>query len=90
MYRKAELVDAVAEKLGIAKAEAQRTVEAVLDCVMEAVANGERVQLTGFGTFDVRSRRARTGRNPKTGETIDIAASTTVGFKPGKAFKDLV
>ena len=85
---KAEIVDAVAEKLELSKAAAERSVNTVLECVMDGVREKETVQLVGFGTFQVKHRKAREGRNPQTGETIQIGASKSVGFKPGKQFKD--
>jgi len=90
VFTKADLIQAVGEKLACSNAEAQRAVEAVLDSVEQGLVAEKRVQLTGFGTFEVRQRQARVGRNPKTGMPINIPASTTVGFRPGKAFKNLV
>ncbi len=87
---KVELVASVAEKVGLSKKDAEKAVAAVLDSVVAAVAKGDKVQLVGFGTFDVRERAARTGRNPRTKETITIAASKQPVFKAGKAFKDAV
>lgn len=87
---KVELVAAVAEKAGLSKKDAEKAVGAVLDSVVAAIAKGDKVQLVGFGTFDVRARAARTGRNPRTKETITIAASKQPVFKAGKAFKDAV
>ena len=87
---KVELVAAVAEKAGLSKKDAEKAVGAVLDSVVAAVAKGDKVQLVGFGTFEVRARAARTGRNPRTKETITIAASKQPVFKAGKAFKDAV
>ena len=87
---KVELVAAVSEKVGLSKKDAEKAVAAVLDSVVAAVAKGDKVQLVGFGTFDVRARAARTGRNPRTKETITIAASKQPVFKAGKAFKDAV
>lgn len=87
---KVELVASVAEKVGLSKKDAEKAVAAVLDSVVAAVAKGDKVQLVGFGTFDVRARAARTGRNPRTKETITIAASKQPVFKAGKAFKDAV
>ena len=87
---KVELVASVVEKTGLAKKDAEKAVSAVLDSVKEAVAKGDKVQLVGFGTFEVRTRAARTGLNPKTKETIKIAASKAPAFKAGKAFKDAV
>ncbi len=87
---KVELVASVAEKACLSKKDAEKAVAAVLDSVVAAVAKGDKVQLVGFGTFDVRERAARTGRNPRTKETITIAASKQPVFKAGKAFKDAV
>ena len=87
---KAELIDAVADSTDLSKADATRAVDAVLDTVTGALKKGEQVSLTGFGTFEVRERAARQGRNPQTGATIQIAASRAPAFKAGKALKDAV
>jgi DNA-binding protein HU-beta len=87
---KTELVAAVAEKADLSKKEAEAAVKAFIDSVAEELKKGEKVQLVGFGTFEVSERAARQGRNPQTGETIEIAASKTPRFKAGKALKDLV
>ena len=87
---KAELIDAVAEASDISKAAATRAVDAVIDNISGALKKDEQVTLVGFGTFTVRDRAARTGRNPQTGEAIQIKASRVPGFKPGKALKDAV
>ena len=87
---KTELVAAVAEKADLSKKEADAAVKAFIDSVAEELKKGEKVQLVGFGTFEVSERAARQGRNPQTGETIEIAASKTPRFKAGKALKDLV
>ena len=87
---KAEFVDAVATKSGMSKADAADAVDAVLDSVQDALKQGEQVTLVGFGTFLVRKREARTGRNPRTGEPLAIAASNVPSFKAGKALKDAV
>jgi DNA-binding protein HU-beta len=87
---KSELIDAVAEKTEMTKAAAGRAVEAVLEVISETVAKKDTVAVIGFGTFEARSRAARNGKNPKTGEVIKIAATTVPAFKPGKAFKDKV
>ncbi len=87
---KVELVAAVTEKSGLTKKDAEKAVAAVLESVIDAVAAGEKVQLVGFGTFETRSRGERTGRNPRTKETITIPASKQPVFKAGKAFKDAV
>ncbi|GLS28276.1 HU family DNA-binding protein [Marinibactrum halimedae] len=87
---KTELVAAVADIADLPKEKASTVVSAILDEITNALSRDEVVSLVGFGTFSQRHRAARTGRSPKTGETIQIAASTTVGFKPGKALKDSV
>ncbi len=85
---KAELIEALANKLPLNKAEAERAVNIVLDDIIAALKQGQRVNISGFGTFSVSTRQARTGRNPKTGETIEISASRSAKFKPGKQLKD--
>ncbi len=87
---KTELIDSVAEEASVSKAEAGRIVDAVFSSIAGALKKGEAVTLVGFGTFQVRTRAARTGRNPKTGDTITIAASKNPAFKAGKALKDAV
>lgn len=87
---KVELVAAVTQKSGLSKKDAEKAVSAVLDSVVEAVSSGDKVQLVGFGTFETRSREQRTGRNPRTKETIIIPASKQPVFKAGKSFKDAV
>jgi len=87
---KVELVASIAEKTDMTKKDAEKALAAVLESVTEALVNGERVQLIGFGTFEVRERAARKGHNPKTGKEIQIAASKSPVFKAGKAFKDSV
>ncbi len=87
---KAQLVEAVAADLGGPGADAQRAVAAVLDGIKEGLKKDGTVSLVNFGTLEVRARKARTGRNPRTGETIQIAASKSVGFRAGKALKDLL
>ena len=87
---KSDLVDAVAGRADMSKAEAGRAVDAVLGSVGDALGNGDSVSLVGFGTFSVRHRAARMGRNPQTGATMQIAASKVPGFKAGKALKDAV
>ena len=87
---KAELIDTIAEKMTLSKADAGRTLDAVLDTIVSALKRGDEVAITGFGSFKVKHRAARTGRNPKTGAEIQIAAANVPGFKPGKAFKDAV
>ena len=85
---KTELIAAVAEKSEISKKDAEKAVKAFTDAVAEELAKGGKVQLVGFGNFEVSERPAREGRNPRTGETMTIAASKTPKFKPGKALKD--
>jgi DNA-binding protein HU-beta len=87
---KAELVDAVAKSANMTKAAAEKAVGAVISSVTGALAKGDRVTLVGFGTFEVTTRKARTGRNPQTGKEIKIAAAKTPKFRPGKALKDQV
>ena len=87
---KQDLVESVAKELGTSKAGGGRAVNAVLCGIGKGVKKDKNVQLIGFGTFSVKKRKARTGRNPQTGETIKIKASRTVGFKVGKKFKDMV
>ncbi|MCZ6663908.1 MAG: HU family DNA-binding protein [Gammaproteobacteria bacterium] len=87
---KAELIDAVAEASEISKAAATRAVDAVIDNIANSLKKNEQVTLVGFGTFTVRHRAARIGRNPQTGEPIQIKASNVPAFKPGKALKDAV
>ncbi|RLK46412.1 DNA-binding protein HU-beta [Alkalispirillum mobile] len=87
---KSELIEAVAQSADISKAAASKAVDSMVDCVTNALKEGDQVTLVGFGTFQVRERAARTGRNPRTGETIEIAASKVPSFKAGKALKDAV
>ena len=87
---KSDLVDAIADSAGLSKADAGRALDALVDTVTGALQSGDSVSLVGFGTFSVRDRAARTGRNPRTGETIQIAASKNPAFKAGKALKDAV
>ena len=87
---KSELIDTVASSADLSRADATRAVDAVLDTVTESLRKGDSVALVGFGTFEVRERAARSGRNPQTGETIQIKASKAPAFKAGKAFKDAV
>lgn len=87
---KTELVVAMAEKTELSKKDAEKALKAFTDVVAEELAKGEKVQLVGFGTFEVADRPAREGRNPKTGETMKIAASKAPKFKAGKALKDVV
>ena len=87
---KTELIDAMADSADISKAAAGRAFDAAVAAITEALKSGDQVSLIGFGTFMVRERAARTGRNPQTGETIQIAASKSPAFKAGKALKDAV
>ena len=87
---KAELIAAVAERAGLSKKDSEKAVNATFDTIKESVEAGEKVQLVGFGAFDVKTREARIGRNPKTKEEIQIPASRVPIFKAGKAFKDSV
>ena len=90
MANKAELVDNVAKVTGLTKKDATAAVDAVFSSIQDDLKKGENVQLIGFGTFEVRNRAARKGRNPQTGKEIEIAASKVPAFKPGKALKDAV
>ena len=85
---KTELVSAVAEKAGLSKKNADTAVNAAIDAITEALKAGDKVALVGFGTFEVRARAERMGKNPQTGEAIKIAASKVPAFKAGKALKD--
>jgi len=85
---KSELVDRIAETADLSKADATRALDATLEAITAALKNGEQVSLVGFGTFAVKERAARTGRNPQTGKEISIAASKAPAFKPGKGLKD--
>ena len=87
---KSELINSVAESAGITKKDATAAVEAVFETIQTTLGQGDRVQVIGFGTFEVRERAARKGRNPQTGKEIDIAASKVPAFKAGKALKDAV
>ncbi|HEU4618752.1 MAG TPA: HU family DNA-binding protein [Gammaproteobacteria bacterium] len=87
---KAELVDAVAGAANLSKADATRAVDAVVEAITSALKKGQQVSVVGFGTFSVKHRSARSGRNPRTGDTINIAASNVPGFKAGKALRDAV
>ncbi len=87
---KTELVAAVAAKAELSKKDAEAAVKAVTDAITEALADGDKVALVGFGTFDVKTRVARTGKNPRTGEKIEIAEAKVPSFKAGSALKDAV
>lgn len=87
---KTELIAAVAENADLSKKDAEKAVNAIVSSITSAMTEGEKVQIVGFGTFEVRERGARTGKNPRTGEVIEIAASKVPAFKAGKALKDTV
>ena len=87
---KTELIAAIAEQSGLTKKDAEAALNATLDTITKAVAEGDKIQLTGFGTFEQRQRNARTGVDPRTGNSIEIPASKVPAFKAGKAFKDFV
>lgn len=91
---KSELVDALADHTGMTKADASRAIDAMFSTddgiIARAMKKGDRVQITGFGTFEAKRRKARTGRNPRTGESIKIAASNSPSFRAGKGLKDAV
>lgn len=87
---KTELTEQVAEQVGVSKAEAARVLDAITGAITTALVNGQKVALTGFGSFDVSDRKARKGRNPQTGAEIDIPASKSPRFKAGKQLKDAV
>lgn len=87
---KSELIDAIADDADLTKADAGRAADAFMDAITTALKGGDQVTLVGFGTFLIRERAARAGRNPRTGETIQIAASKMPAFKAGKALKDAV
>ena len=88
--KKADIVDAIAGKVGVPKAQIQQMVDDVFDLIADGLTKGEKIDLRGFGTFSVRDSAARTGRNPQTGEPIQIPARRVPGFKPGKELKDKV
>jgi len=87
---KSELIDAIAASADISKAAAGRALDSMVEAITDALKKGDQVTLIGFGTFAVKERAARTGRNPQTGETIQIEAAKVPGFKAGKALKDAV
>ncbi|MED1203606.1 HU family DNA-binding protein [Heyndrickxia acidicola] len=87
---KTDLVNQVAEKSELSKKDAAKAVDALLHTISESLSKGDKIQVLGFGNFEVRERSARKGRNPQTGEEIEIAASKVPAFSPGKALKDLV
>lgn len=88
--KKSELIETIAEKAGLTKVEAGKALDATFEVIANQLEKGEKVPVAGFGTFKLSSRAAREGRNPKTGETIKIAASTSVSFKAGTALKEKV
>lgn len=88
--KKSELIEAIAEKAGLTKVEAGKALDATFEVIANQLEKGEKVPVAGFGTFKLSSRAAREGRNPKTGETIKIAASTSVSFRAGTALKEKV
>lgn len=90
IMNKTELISSVAETAGLSKKDATAAVEALFGSVQDTLAKGDKVQIIGFGTFEVRERAARKGRNPQTGKEIEIAASKVPAFKAGKALKDAV
>ena len=87
---KKELAESVVEKTGLKVKAAEKSVNAIIESITEALKKGDKVQLVGFGTFEVRQRAARTGHNPQTGKEINIPATKVPAFKPGKALKDVV
>ena len=88
MTTKKELIDSIANRTGVTKSLAERVLNATLAEIERALFEGQPVTLNGFGAFELKKRKARTGRNPRTGEPVEIAASKTVAFKPAKALKD--
>ncbi len=87
---KTELIDAAASSAGMRKTEVQAALDAILETITDEVGRGNKVTLTGFGNFELRERAARTGRNPQTGEEIQVSASRAPAFKAGKTFKEAV
>lgn len=87
---KTDLINTVSEKSDLSRKDATKAVDAVFESIMDSLKNGEKVSLIGFGNFEVRERAARKGRNPQTGDEIEIPASKVPAFKPGKALKDNV
>jgi DNA-binding protein HU-beta len=87
---KAQLIDAIAEKANLTKADAKKALDAFVDATSDALKNGDRVALIGFGSFSVATRSARTGRNPQTGKSIEIGAKKVVKFKPGAELADTI
>lgn len=87
---KAQLLEKVSQKTRLTKVQSESVLDAMLEIIQKAVSRGEEVKLVGFGTFSRLSRKARRGRNPKTGETVDIPGAKVPRFKPGKEFKDII
>lgn len=87
---RSELIEAAAQSSGLSKSDTTKVLDSLLENISDAVQKGDRVSLSGFGTFERRERAARTGRNPQTGEPLEMAASKAPAFKPAKAFKDAV
>ena len=90
MMNKTELIAAAAERSGLTKKDAEKALNAAIDAITAALVAGDKVQVSGFGIFEVKAREARVGRNPRTGETMEIAASKVPGFKASKTLKDAV
>ena len=90
MANKADLIEAVVQRTSLSKKDAEGILDTVLDTVVQTLKQGDKLSISGFGTFSVSTRAARTGRNPQTGATIQIAASKNPRFKPGKAFKEAI
>ena len=90
MMNKTELIAAAAERSGLTKKDAEKALNAAIDAITAALVAGDTVQVSGFGIFEVKAREARVGRNPRTGETMEIAASKVPGFKASKTLKDAV
>ncbi len=86
---KADIVERIVREVGLSKAQAERAVEQILACLKASLARGERIELRGFGVFEVRPRKRGVGRNPRTGEEVEIPAGLTTRFKPGKRLGDL-
>ena len=88
--KKSDIIDSISKSTGLTKKDVENVLHGVFDAISEAVSNGEKVSLPGFGSFDISHRQARMGRNPRTGEAIEIAASKSVRFSVAKQLKDLV
>jgi DNA-binding protein HU-beta len=88
--RKGDLVESVAAKTSVSRSVAEAVINATLDTIIDTVASGDKVIITGFGTFEARARKSRTGRNPQTGNAIEIPASTAAAFSAGKTFSEAV